>query len=329
MRYQGMTQSTNNKNIDDYLAAAESYIDSKLDGCDLDYLEVTDGEFIRFSTEGDKFYGKSGFALVDELDDGHISVLFGCWRDGETYRWNSKSGGGKLAKGDRKLLQAKREEQSQKQAEKNRQCREQSQQLWSEACPLWPDHGYVEAKQLNPDLVALQVKGTTDTNYVNGGLLVSKLLLVPIQDFDGVLWSLQKISEVGDKFFLPGTKKKGNFHLINPKGLPIDAIDNVYLCEGFATGISVYEYYEKPVFVAFDTGNLLPVADGFRKRFDTQLTIVADNDRKTPGNPGLTAAKNAAAKVAGCKMIIPGFPDDAPLEWSDFNDWVNFAGVTV
>lgn len=322
-----MKQYINNKNMDDYLDEASQYIESIL-GYGPDYLEVTDGEFIRFSTEGDKFYGKSGFAVVDELDDDHISVLFGCWREGDTYRWNSKSGGGKLAKADRELIQVKREEHSERQAEKHQQCSEKSQRRWSEACPLWSDHGYVNAKQLNPDLVAKQVRGRTDT-YYDGQIRTSKLLLIPIQDFDGVLWSLQEIGEDGFKKFPSGTKKKGNFHLINPEGLPIDAIDNVYLCEGFATGISIYEYYGQPVFVSFDAGNLSPVAQGFRQRFDTQITIVADNDRKTAGNPGFTKAKEVADSIPDCKMIMPIFPDNAPLGWSDFNDWMNYQEVAA
>ncbi len=46
----------------------------------------------------------------------------------------------------------------------------------------------------------------------------------------------------------------------------------------------------------------------------------ADNDRKTEGNPGLTAA-TAAAKETGARLAVPEFPEDAI--GSDFNDLAN------
>ena len=71
-----------------------------------------------------------------------------------------------------------------------------------------------------------------------------------------------------------------------------------------------------------NAGNLLPVAKAARAYWrDADLTIAADNDRTTPGNPGLTKATAAALSV-GARLAVPEFPDG--VTGSDFNDLNNF-----
>ena len=68
-----------------------------------------------------------------------------------------------------------------------------------------------------------------------------------------------------------------------------------------------------PVAVAFDAGNLLPVAQSLRAKFPhIEITLCADNDLNTPGNPGLTKAREAAAAV-GALLAVPPYA-------GDFND---------
>jgi len=56
------------------------------------------------------------------------------------------------------------------------------------------------------------------------------------------------------------------------------------------------------------------------------LTICADNDRGTPGNPGVTAA-TAAAKAVGARLAIPEFPDGMKgTDWNDL-DWNDLARI--
>jgi putative DNA primase/helicase len=70
-----------------------------------------------------------------------------------------------------------------------------------------------------------------------------------------------------------------------------------------------------------NAGNLLPVAKAARAAWPgADLVICADNDRKTAGNPGLTAA-TAAAKAVGARLAVPEFPEGA--SGSDFNDLAN------
>jgi hypothetical protein len=78
--------------------------------------------------------------------------------------------------------------------------------------------------------------------------------------------------------------------------------------------------------VAFDAGNLPPVAKAVRQRYPTaQIVIAADDDYRTEGNPGITKATQAA-KVAGGVVAIPDFGGERPAGYTDFNDLGHFAG---
>jgi len=66
--------------------------------------------------------------------------------------------------------------------------------------------------------------------------------------------------------------------------------------------------------VASDSLKLEPVARTLRAKFPgAVITICADNDTSTPGNPGLTKA-NTAARAIGGYVAIP------PHGYNDFND---------
>ncbi|MPN61615.1 DNA primase TraC [bioreactor metagenome] len=59
--------------------------------------------------------------------------------------------------------------------------------------------------------------------------------------------------------------------------------------------------------MAFDAGNIKPVAQAIRRKFPALcLVICADNDTETAGNPGLTAAREAARAVRAA-LAVPMF----------------------
>lgn len=92
------------------------------------------------------------------------------------------------------------------------------------------------------------------------------------------------------------------------------------VCEGFATGASIHEATGHAVVVAFDRGNLEPVAKALRKQYpDAALIVAADDDHMTDGNPGRTDAKAAALAVGGT-VVVPLFPAGRPDKATDFND---------
>jgi hypothetical protein len=73
------------------------------------------------------------------------------------------------------------------------------------------------------------------------------------------------------------------------------------------------------VAVAFNAGNLGPVAQALRARFPTsRLVLCADDDVAVDGNPGLTNAKQAARAVN--RLVVPDFGENRPSGMTDFND---------
>ncbi|MDR1561303.1 MAG: DUF927 domain-containing protein, partial [Holosporaceae bacterium] len=143
-------------------------------------------------------------------------------------------------------------------------------------------------------------------------------LLIPLHDENDNLVSLQSIWRLNNgaffKKFFPGARKKGCFYVIGEIG------DELIICEGYATGASIYECLEKPVVVAFDAGNIASVSKAMRKKYpNAKITIAADNDQyKCTSNPGIEKAKGAAKQV-GAIVAIPEFKDKS-TEPTDFND---------
>jgi putative DNA primase/helicase len=85
-------------------------------------------------------------------------------------------------------------------------------------------------------------------------------LILPLQDAAGAIQSLQFIDGDGKKRFLAGGRKQGGHFLI---GTPVDVL---CIAEGYATAASIHEATGHAVAVAFDAGNLRPVAEALRGR---------------------------------------------------------------
>jgi putative DNA primase/helicase len=143
-----------------------------------------------------------------------------------------------------------------------------------------------------------------------------------VRSLDNTLHGLQFISPDGSKKFKTGTVKQGHFHLI---GKPVDS--TMIICEGYATGASIHQATGHAVLVAFDAGNLKPVAESIHKqRPQLKMIIAADDDHATDGNPGLTKATEAARAVGG-SLASPSFPVGRGPKDSDFNDLARLAGL--
>lgn len=100
-------------------------------------------------------------------------------------------------------------------------------------------------------------------------------LVYPLQDAMGKIWSYQTIHNDGTKLFAKGMKTKGCFYLygtINPH-------DVIFLCEGIATGSTIYEATNKPVICTLSAGNHTPVALSIRGRYPmAKICIACDSD---------------------------------------------------
>jgi hypothetical protein len=83
--------------------------------------------------------------------------------------------------------------------------------------------------------------------------------------------------------------------------------ETLYICEGCATAATIYEATGDGAAVAFDAGNLLPVAEAIRNAHpELEIVIAADNDQWTDGNPGVDKAM-ATARAVNAKIAIPAF----------------------
>lgn len=179
----------------------------------------------------------------------------------------------------------------------------------------------------------------------------SGALMVPMMDGQGSIQGLQFILPSGHERI----KKTGRDKEYWPRGLQKTGhwfqIGSVYaggvclLAEGYATGATLHAATGLPVAVAFDAGNLLPVAQALRKQLRVERILVcADDDylqrcphcRKLTAvanqacehcgekhgqfNPGSKAASAAAMAVAGA-WTMPIFPGDrGGKKLTDFND---------
>jgi len=155
-------------------------------------------------------------------------------------------------------------------------------------------------------------------------------LLVPVCDGAGKVLNLQRIAPTKptdggpDKLFLPGSRKTGLWHLVGTVAsdpATMDAPPVLLVAEGYATGASLYEATGHPVAVAFDAGNLKPVALALRQLYPAALLVLCgDDDRATEAatgtNPGRVKATAAARAVGGLAVFPAGLPDGG----SDFND---------
>ena len=136
-------------------------------------------------------------------------------------------------------------------------------------------------------------------------------IVVPLLDTSGQMWNRQAISPSGEKRFLPG-RKMGCFYEIPGDG------EAVFLAEGLATGLTVHEATGNTVIVAFDCGNLRPVAESLASKYGGRLVTAADNDHRTNGNPGVAAA-SALSEEMEIPFVVPPFAEaETGTDWNDY-----------
>lgn len=256
------------------------------------------GRFYRFPGEGK---GRSNSAGWCKLFDDGMGGVFGDYSTGLSSDWHAKR--------EKPLNQAEREafkrqiQEAREQAEADRKqqqaaAAERAAAIWQQGQTDPANHGYPVKKGIQAHGVRVADDGR---------------LIVPMYA-DGKLQSIQYIAEDGQKRFLTGGRVTGCY-------FPIGKPDGVLcLCEGFATGASVREATGYAVAVAFNAGNLEPVALALRVKFpDLRLIVCADDDYQTEGNPGLSKATEAARAVGGL-LAVPDFGGNRPEGATDFND---------
>lgn len=256
---------------------------------------IADGRIRRVHVEGHAAGSRNGWYVLHL--DRQPAGAFGCWKSGVRQSWTPADPGlhRRFPRPGSPLLPAKLSDSGR--AALQADCQATALKRWKRARP---------ADESGHPYLALKGIPACGTRELDGALLI------PVCDVSGAMVSLQTIAADGSKRFLKGTAKKGRLHLI---GTPTEQI---LVCEGFATGASLHQATGLAVAVAFDCGNLKPVAEALRDRYPgTRLIICADDDRRTDGNPGLRHALEAARATDGW-VATPAFTQDS--NGSDFND---------
>lgn len=251
---------------------------------------IADGGLHRFRVEGDKPGSMNGWYVL-HLDDKSFGA-FGSWKTGQSCTWSAEKPE-TMTPAERQAMAARHQAARAALAAETERVQAaaalRALRLWDRANVASGAHPYLARKQV-------QSYGLKD---------LRGQLVVPVRDADGKLWSLQFIGADGKKTFLTGGRKRGCYHAI---GRPSSVL---CVAEGYATGATIYEATGHATAVAFDAGNIKPVAVALRAKFPAlPMVICADNDDQTPGNPGVTAAKEAA-RAARAAVAIPRFMEVA------------------
>jgi putative DNA primase/helicase len=266
---------------------------------------VMDGKIHRFDVDGKKAVGWYCFH-----GDGIPAGSFGNWVTGEKHKW--------CEKGETDLDPVERSEYLNK-LEKIKQSREKLQQEEYIAAsdnahnlyyslPAAEYHEYLTKKQIRPFFARQHPDGS---------------LVIPVFSGDDKIQSLQMISSIGAKLFFPGGKMKGGF-------LPIGngVYDPVLICEGYATGCTLFSATGYDVYVSFTANNLSNIVQTVKNRHpSSKIVLCCDNDQWTKDNPGLTKGKSAAESI-GAYYSFPVFKDDVlSAKPTDFNDLMLIEGI--
>jgi putative DNA primase/helicase len=289
---------------------------------------IADGKIHRFSTNG-KRGDDAGWYILHQ--DNVPAGSFGNWREGRTETWCSIECNAQTPEQQKQyasLLKSMQNARHRAKKAEHDEAAEMTAVTWAAARPIddAAAHGYLVKKGIESHGARLI---ETDVARVYCGrlspTLSGPLLVIPMRNAAGEMRSLQFITESGIKRPLTGGEKKGCHYGIYKADSAAHG-DILIVCEGFATGASIHEATGQPVAVAFDSGNLEPVAKALRKLYpNVSLIVAADDDHQTEGNPGRTAAAGAAKAVGGI-LVVPMFPAGRPDKATDFNDLHQLAG---
>lgn len=264
-----------------------------------------DGAIHRFFTTGRRG-NDSGWYILHT--NGIVAGSFGCWREGLQSTWCAKSDTAMTAAEldtHRQRIAAMKAQRDAELIQRQQSAAMDATQRLAAATPC-TQHAYLTTKGVQGYGVKVDMLGG---------------LIVPMVDSTGKLHSLQTITPAGDKRFLFGGLVKGCYHAI---GKPASVL---IVCEGYATGASIHECTGHSVAVAFNAGNLEPVALALLTKYPhLKIIIAGDDDHQTKGNPGMTKATAAAQALRGF-LAVPSFPADRPDKATDFNDLHQLAGA--
>jgi putative DNA primase/helicase len=303
---------------------AEQFADA-LRACGLrpDGLVVMDGQMHRVPVEGDKGKERSG-AYVGHLD-GRPAGFIQNFKTGVKTNWKATARAAALGAEDRARMAAeaaqKRKERALERERQHERTAQEVDAIWAAATPV-EARSYLADKGVQSHGLRQGADGQTivvqDRDGNDREVSIAGRLLVPVADADGRMTSLQFIDPTGSKLFMPQSRVDGGHFVIGDLEQP----GPMLIAEGYATAATLRDLTGMPVVVAFNAGNLTPVAQTYRQLHpDRPIYIAGDNDhrREAEGKPnvGREKAEEAAAAIGGL-ALLPAFAGrDTASDWND------------
>lgn len=188
----------------------------------------------------------------------------------------------------------------------------QADAKWSAGKPASPSHPYVKKKGITP----------------HGARELGGKLLIPFY-FDGQLSTLETIDSDGAKRATPGGRRGGAYMTIGKQ----DGARAWLVCEGWATGCSLYAATGLPVVVSGPKGNMQAISGKLPVDHPDAAAWIVCGDLDESGG-GQDRAEAAAAKIGEkAAVCLPFFDGQAvaavedPKARSDFNDMARISGA--
>jgi putative DNA primase/helicase len=262
---------------------------------------IADSTLHRAHIAGQRAGTKNG-AYILHLD-GHPAGWALDFTTGVSITWRADGRWARLSVADQAAIAAERQRRECEQQSRHKSAAEKARYILSKTQPITDpsQHPYLMKKRIQAHGARLSVW----RSHVS--------LVVPVIGDQG-LTSLQFIDPDGAKRFLSGGEIKGCYWGIGMTSASPASPCRILIAEGFATGASLHEWFQEPAIVAFNAGNLEPVAKRIRPLYPNhELIICGDSDKTGIGQK----AARAAALACGGKYLLP------PNVGTDFNDVVN------
>lgn len=181
-----------------------------------------------------------------------------------------------------------------------------AKELMAQTCNA-VEHDYLTRKQIEPHglmLLPSGVRGLPKPVQGKGDLLV-----VPLKDAKGTLWGCELIAGDGTKASGFGSRFPGVF-------FPVKGGENIWVCEGVATAISLHMDTGDSVAACAGASQIAHAVQSLKEAFSGRpISIMADDD-----SAGLAAARQVGY-LYGVKVCKPDFDGlERGKTDTDYND---------
>ena len=299
-----------NKSLSDLISEMQG------NGLVVDFID-TSGELVRVpvsataSNRPDKTNERSGWYVYNQLDADFV-CLYGNWRTALEQKFTSYNTN-EMTVAQKRDLQVKVEEAQLR--------REEAKKTKQDEVALYVKDKFAKAGEVK------EHKYLTDKRVENHGLRLTSTnnLMIPLHTIikssdTGLLVSrirsLQYIFPDGTKKFASGGEVRGNIFLIGVEHHLLPTLETLVICEGYATGASIYEATGLPCAVVFSANFCLTATTRLRAITNSKFLLALDNDTSGVGEK---CANEVASAVSNCMVRLPSVI-------GDFNDLANAKG---